>query len=879
MPSSLAIRHAVRLGLAFAALSSAAASAQNATTLEEEVVVTGSRIRGVEAVGSPVIAVDHDQIVEIGTASTGDLLRKIPQIIGLGASETAATAQNGAANVTRGVSVNLRGIGSNATLLLLDGRRFPTAGTQGQFTDASVIPSLALERVEVVADGGSAIYGSDAVTGVVNLIPRKHFDGFESSARYGSADSYYDWSIGQIAGFGWTGGHLMAALEYGQHSNLNGQDRDFYTSNLTRFGGTDLRSTQCVPGIIQIGTTNYAIPQNSTGTGLTPASFTAGTRNLCDNLKRGDILPELKRTSFMFTGEQKIGEWLELFAEGYYSRRTFELQAAQIVSNLTVPSTNAFYVHPTGGTGNITVAYDFANDGGLPNDPGHSESWEMIAGARQSLPGDWQAEEYIAYGKSEDFVDRHQNLNTTPTGINFYLGSSNPAIAFNPFGRGGITNPATVAAVRNGQFIITGNSDLTVFAAQVDGSLFTLPGGALRLAAGAEYREEGLGGELQSGSTAAPTIVPNDISRDMYAVFAEMYVPIVGETNSVPGIHRLNLSIAGRYEDYSDFGDTFNPKVGLNWQFAEGFTARGSWGTSFRAPGLAENDPRSSGYGLYGDSLPCNHLPPATTCTGIGIAGGNTDLKAEEATTWSIGLDIAPEGTGFRTSLTYFDIDYDNQILALRGTAGLLTNPIYAPYRILNPTAAQISALLSNPALPQNTAINAATVTYIQDGRRHNLGGTIANGYDFDVRQRWTFDGNEVSIGAGGTYFTKLTTALAPGAAHVDVLNTIGFPQKFRARGEFGWKRGAISGVAFVNYVNAYDQTGVTPIRKIESFTTLDIHVGLDLNESVSGLSLAIDVQNAMDKDPPFVNLAGGYDPQSASPIGRLMALSIRKSW
>ena len=246
---SFAVRSTIAVGLGTSAfvLTSAALAQDQATSQSEaltEVTVTGSRIRGVEPTGSKVIALDRDQIVETGAPSTSDLIRQLPQIVGLGASETASSAQNGAANVTRGIAVNLRGIGSNATLLLLGGRRMPPAGTQGQFTDASVIPSIALERLEVVADGGSAIYGSDAITGVVNLVPRRDFEGAESSARYGMADSYYDWSVGQIGGVKWQSGRATAAVEYTVHSALEGADRDFYTSDLRSAGGSDLRSQQ-----------------------------------------------------------------------------------------------------------------------------------------------------------------------------------------------------------------------------------------------------------------------------------------------------------------------------------------------------------------------------------------------------------------------------------------------------------------------------------------------------------------------------------------------------------------------------------------------------------------------------------------------------------
>jgi iron complex outermembrane receptor protein len=113
----------------------------------------------------------------------------------------------------------------------------------------------------------------------------------------------------------------------------------------------------------------------------------------------------------------------------------------------------------------------------------------------------------------------------------------------------------------------------------------------------------------------------------------------------------------------------------------------------------------------------------------------------------------------------------------------------------------------------------------------------------------------------------------------VDVLNTINFPQRLRARGEVGWRRDALSTIAFVNYVSGYDQTGVANVRSIDSYTTVDVHVGYDLEQLSDGLSVALDVQNIADEDPPFVNLSGGYDPQSASPLGRLIAFSVRKTW
>jgi iron complex outermembrane receptor protein len=842
----------------------------------EEVVVTGTRIRGVEAVGSNIIASNREEIVASGAPTTTDLLKKTPQIFGLGASETATSAQNGAANVTRGVGINLRGVGSNATLLLWNGRRFPAAGTQGQFTDPAVIPTLALERVEVVPDGASAIYGSDAVAGVVNLILRKTFSGGESFARYGGADGYHDYSLGQVLGKTWSGGHVMAAIQYDYHTALQGQDRDFYTSNLLARGGSDFRANQCFPGNVVVGGVFYAIPS----TGVTPATagaLTANTRNLCDNYRRQDILPEQERTSVVLSASQDVGDRVTVFADAYYSNREFKLRGQGVTAALTVPAANPFFVRPPGTTGAVTVNYDFGPSFGIPAVPGYALSYDVVGGANVKLWGDWKAELSGSYGRSADAVKRRNNLNTAAAAT--ALARTDPATALNLFGATPLSQ-ALVDELSNGLFIIKSNSNLTVWNAQADGSVFDAPGGRARLAVGAEYRKEQLKGILFSGSSVAPVTVASAISRDVKAVYGELFVPLVGADNAMPGIQKLNLSIAGRYEEYSDFGNTSNPKVGLTWQPVEDLELRASYGRSFRAASLGEVDPHSSGFGLYGDTLP----GPSGNQFGIGIAGGNQDLKPETAKTWSVGGHWRPDFfAGFDADVSYFSIDYENQILALRGTPGLLTNPFYAPYVVMNPTPAQVAALLAS-GLPINTPINASQVTYISDGRRQNLGTTLVRGFDFSLSYRWETALGDFDAGFNGEYFTKYEQAAAPGATPVKVLGLINFPQQFRGRGDLGWRKDAWNAVAYVNLIDSYIQNTVTPARKISDYATIDLHLAYDLGEGTGvGLlkdtTLALDATNLFDTDPPFVNQAGGYDPQTINPVGRLVAVSLRKRW
>ena len=233
-----------------------------------EVVVTGSRIRGVAPVGSPIIALGRQELVETGAVTTSQFLLQTPQVYNLGTSENQRVSAGGSNNITYGSAINLRGIGPYSTLTLVEGHRVARAGTLGSTVDPAIIPTIALQRIEVVADGASAIYGSDAVAGVVNLILRRNFEGVETTAHYGVGDNYDERQAGFIYGGHWEGGHGTIAFENGYHSALKGFDRSFFHANQTSSGGADYSLTQCNPGNIIVGGVSYAIPAG----GVTPAT-------------------------------------------------------------------------------------------------------------------------------------------------------------------------------------------------------------------------------------------------------------------------------------------------------------------------------------------------------------------------------------------------------------------------------------------------------------------------------------------------------------------------------------------------------------------------------------------------------------------------------
>jgi len=307
----------------------------------EDIVVTGSRVRGAAPVGSSVISVGRDDIVSSGAVSTDRLIQQIPQVLDLGVSENSRAQGGGSGNITYGNTINLRGIGPYATLILVDGHR---AVNNSRAFEPSVIPTLGLERVEVVADGASAIYGSDAIAGVVNLIPRRTLDGVEAMVRGGWGADFSEHAYGVALGKVWDHGQVMVAYEHAYRSNLSGDDRGFFRSDQRAFGGADYRVTRCAPGTLRAGTTTYAMPTQLTAANV--GSLVPGTANRCDDLIGQDLFPQQTYDSVNGTASFDLTDRITFFADGFYSKRQYERLPAYFSSTLTVPQTNAFFVRP-----------------------------------------------------------------------------------------------------------------------------------------------------------------------------------------------------------------------------------------------------------------------------------------------------------------------------------------------------------------------------------------------------------------------------------------------------------------------------------------------------------------------------------------------------
>src|SRR5690606_31868588 len=227
-------------------------------------------------------------------------------------------------------------------------------------------PAAAVERMEGVVDGASAIYGSDAVAGVVNIITRKNFSGAETFVRYGSGDSVDQIVASQNFGLTWDGGSLFAAFEHYERDRLKASDRAFATSDRRARGGSDARSTLASPGNIVVGTTRYPLPAGD-GTSLTPDQLTAGAANRFDEPWASDLLPKQERNSFFVDARHEFGGW-DLWYQGWISDRDFEERVTPASGQLRVPNTNPWFVAPAdlGSPDFVNVEYRFVAEDAHP---------------------------------------------------------------------------------------------------------------------------------------------------------------------------------------------------------------------------------------------------------------------------------------------------------------------------------------------------------------------------------------------------------------------------------------------------------------------------------------------------------------------------------
>jgi outer membrane receptor protein involved in Fe transport len=736
------------------------------------VVVTGTRIRG-GTVASPVVTIGASQIRAEGFSDLGDVIRNVPQNFsggqnpGVAAGATLGSGGFANQNLTGGSSLDLRGLGPDASLTLLNGRRMSYGGYV-QAVDISAIPVEAVDRIDIVPDGASAIYGSDAVGGVGNVILKRDFDGVTLGTRYGGATEggliTRDYTA--TAGTHWKGGGLIATYKKESADPIYADQRRYTEQILaptTIYPGSDLKS-----GLVSL--------------------------------------------------HQSIGEVAELRLDVLRTRRN---QDYNYYYDTTVDSYHR--LKPKTSTSLVSPGIDFY----LPND------WTLSVGA--------------TWGK-----DDLDNLDL------------------------GVAVPSGDASTSIHECLCNRSRSYEVSA---EGPLASLPSGDIRLAVGAGYRHNAF--KYFNYLTGTASIDAGESSRFAYA---EVNVPLVDDAANVAGVHRLELTAALRHEDYDSFGSVTTPKFGLIYGPSPDFTFKATWGKSFKAPTL---------YQMYSASFA--QLVPVAYVGGTGYGsaataliqgGGNRDLDAERARTWTASLAFHPEAIpGLDAELTWFNIDYaDRVVQPITNTAQALADPNYAPFIDYSPTAVELGEVLATAQNfynstgasydPRNVAaLIRFGYTNVAEQKIHGL--DLSGSYGADV------GGGHLSVRGSASWLSSKQKT-SPTEAAFDVSGTLFNPAKLSGRLGAVWHRGSLSLSVFGNYKSGV--TNTVDHKKTASFTTFDTTLGYALNQRrglLSGVELSVSAQNLFDRRPPLYTpitwIDVPYDSTNYSAIGRFLSVSVSK--
>jgi len=848
----------------------------------QEIVVTGTLIRGIAPTGSPVQTLSAADIKSTGAANTSQVLAKLPQITtffnttpspGSGPLATIARPDIRGLNSTAGGF----GAGGNATLLLVDGHKVVGAGTTFETPDPDIVPAVALQRVEVITDGGSSIYGADAVGGVINYITRDSFSGVQVSARGGGASNYRTVDGSVIAGTNWKDGGVYLAYAYLHHDALFGRDRSYVHSLVAQTGA-------CSPGTVISGGVSYLANTLQPGT------------TSCDASNGATIYPSETRHSVFGSLKQEIFPALTLDVKGFYTDR--KLGTAQdpnfrnnVSTGLTITSASPFYRSIGGGLGPQQVNFGY---GSVADESGKTtiSEWGMTPTLRLDIGGGWQARLLGHYGRS------------VTTGYEFILANGTQGAI-----DAGLLNPYNLSASAPGAFnnifaenYQTSKQELIDSRLVVDGPLFRLPGGEAKIAVGAEYTHNHVARGANT-SLLLTALKAGDFSSLARASQSRSLKSVFGEV-SLPVISTLVLNGSARYDDYNDFGHTTNPKLGASFEPVHGVKVRGSWGTSFTAPSLV--DMTTVGSLIFARPASPFVAPNAPAGSAsrptIFVLGGNPSLRPQTATTWSAGIDVAPPSlAGFKVSATYFNVFFKNQIglIPFTNTSVAFSNAFLGNGVYVNPSQATIQSIATQvqsilgPFLTGYSnnvsgllAASAANPPYaLIDTRKQNLGQLKVDGIDFDASYAAPVSFGEVNVRFAGTYTLHRKFAASAASAFVDQFTNPG-ASRFFAVATAGLKSGPVQGTFSLNHVAGYKiptftyvGNGIVPggtQSKISGFNTVDAFLAYSFDSGyLKGTQLTLNVSNLFNQRPPFDARAVDSGYGNGATLGRLVQVGF----
>ncbi len=682
----------------------------------EEITVTGSYIKGANTQGAlPVSVMDRNELESFGAPTTTDIVNNL--VINTG-SENRSNALGAQNRNTGTANINLRGLGLDKTLVLFNSKRqtihSSSAGDGSSFVDINMIPSIAIERIEILKDGAAATYGSDAVAGVANFITRTEFNGLEVSSSYRNrwnSPDMAEWDVSGIWGWSNDKTNLVVSGAYSRVEALNGGQLDWTTAQLEANRGA---SSLAGPGAIiltpdiaggqlgaylayvnQFGAAYAPTMQSLIGSGY-PIADPGCTANggIFFNVAGGvaplgieglgfgrcgydftsyyDLSDDQEKVNVWSTFKHELSDTLELYAEAaYYTNSVSDIRNSPsfpVLKFEKIPAEN-----PGNWTGmdGIYLGRPF----GQNYPPSYSwrdyKNYRFVGGLKGEIGSDWEFDTSVSYSSSEV-------RESTPTvvqqrfhdALNGFGGPScDPATGtpgvgncmwFNPFSTrwSSIPNdPSVEAYLRDSNDLSPQTASLLVFDAVFTRDLWDMAAGTVQGAFGVQYREDSLEVKRNLLATIPDSFIfvgggaEMNESQDVYAVFGELAVPLAD---------KLEAQLALRYEDYgSQIGDTIDPKVALLWTANDKVALRGSMSTTFRAPTLHQRFNRETAL------IPLTDVPKGGGTPSTGYKGaessGNPDLQPESATTYNLGVVFTPIENASVT-IDYWNIDFKDVI-------------------------------------------------------------------------------------------------------------------------------------------------------------------------------------------------------------------------
>ncbi|SHF57096.1 TonB-dependent Receptor Plug Domain [Microbulbifer donghaiensis] len=869
-----------KLSVAIAALgtiASTGALAQDAVPgpAVEEVVVTGSRIaRDPLSTTGPITIVDSEAIQRSGVGTIDELLNQLPS---MGTTGINANDNNGGAGLS---FVDLRNLGAERTLVLVNGRRFVSSSSGvGSAVDMNNIPVDMIDRIEVLTDGASAVYGSDAVAGVINIVMKKSVDGVRVSARAGSSENGGGENGEFSITFGSEGerGSFIGNISHAQRDEVTYNDRDWAGLNssmgpngniFTNYGsftvGEDGKS-------LTSGYTPYNIGQHMwlAGSMERTAATVNGTFSITDSVEAyGEASYTQKTTNQQLAAQPMYaGNGLALTPDHMPAEVQQQLQdswqAAEDAYQIELAAYNAAYaqwqaqgspagLEPKEPSAAHGTAWDDAGafdvrlrpvDGGTRDYEQTTDTYRLIGGLRGDLANGWGWDTFLSYGKNEGENSITNSYNKAR--LQEVLDGTSPIA--NPQFLGGIG--ADVIDYIRYDDKEDNEYELVNFGASLTGDIEAIQfqGGALGFATGVEYREESgefnPSAETQSGDTFGNKQDATAGEYSVTEVFAEFNLPILAGAKYA---EELSADIAVRYSDFDTFGGQSTGKIGLVYAPTEDIRFRTSLSTAFRAPGIYE---LFSGAAQSYEYLidPCDN--GTTNTTGVGSncqteivqsgnqvptnIGGNPDLQPEEATTFTAGVVWTPSfAEDLSITLDYYEIEVEDAI----------TSPDLQ--RILDDCYRGGIAAACDRVVRNN---NGAGQIIALEGALMNIGEINTKGVDIDVVQNFHYDAGQLAVRAQATRLLEYEEFNSQTGQTTDKLDYIGTSNeayvKWRGLASATWYAANWDLGAEVQHLS----DGKSPYLRLPSHTYLNLRAGWDVNDATR---LTAGIDNVTDREP-----------------------------